>query len=90
MRYQPLLNMGFPQYFAAIAIVEVAHPAANGGMDIFQRDVRPASLCEPGDSVFDNLQGFLRRLNLGMILPRFLPLPHLDCEPEKIERMTSV
>jgi hypothetical protein len=50
-------------YFAAIAIMKVAYPAAHGGVDLihypFKRHYRPTSCRQIGDPVFDGLQGFL-------------------------------
>ena len=91
MRYQSLLHMVpyLTQRFAAIAIVKVANPASHGGVDLIhdpiKRHDRPLSLREIGDPVFDGLQGFLRWLNMRIIVPRLPAFPHPDRKSEKVK-----
>ncbi|KFZ45011.1 hypothetical protein KD27_01925 [Smithella sp. D17] len=65
MRDQTLLHMApyMAHCFAAIAIMTVAYPAANGGIDLLHYPLkwhnRPTSCRKMGNPVFDGLQGFL-------------------------------
>jgi len=65
LRDQTLLHMVpyIAHCFAAIAIMKVAYPAANGGIDFIHYPVkrynRPTSCRKMGHPVFDGLQGFL-------------------------------
>jgi len=69
--------------------VKVANPTPNSGIDLLHYPVhgpdRPLSLREMGDPVFDRLQGFLRRLDMRIIIPRFPASPHPDGKSEKVE-----
>ncbi len=60
---------------AAITIVKVANPASYGGVDFVhnpsKRFYSSRSLREFGNSIFDNLQEFLRWLHMGVQLPTF-------------------
>ena len=70
------------QRLTAIAIVKVANPASNLGVDFvhnpFKGHDRPTSFREFGDPVFDFLLSSLRWLDMGVIVPRFPASPHPD------------
>ena len=79
-----MLNMTFQmsQRLATVAVMKVADPASYGGVDFVhnpcKRLYRSRSLREFGNSVFDNLQGFLRWLYMGIQIPGFSALRHTN------------
>src|SRR5690606_19054966 len=69
--------------------MKVADPASYGGVDFvhypFERFCRPRSSREFGHSVFDRLQGFLRWLNMGIMVPCSSAFRRPDAESEEVE-----
>ncbi len=69
--------------------MKVADPASYGGVDFFhypfKRFYRPHSFREFGNTVFDNFQGFLRWLNMGIIIPCLSALRPPEAESEEIK-----
>jgi hypothetical protein len=86
---QPLFQViPYPtQRLAAIAVVKVANPASDHGVDFvhdpFKGHDRPFSSRKFGNPVFDLLLSFLRWLDMGVMVPRFPAFPHPDREELK-------
>jgi hypothetical protein len=76
------------QRLAAIAIMKVANPASDHGVDFihnpFKGHDRSFSFRKFGDPVFDLLHGFLRWLDMRIISPRLSTSSHPDRESEKV------
>jgi hypothetical protein len=72
--FTSLFHMPFclGQRLCAVSIMKVADPASYGGVDFvhypFKQLCCPRSFREFGHSVFDRLQGFLRWLNMGIMM----------------------
>ena len=69
--------------------MKVANSASDHGVDFvhdpFKGHDRPISFRELGDPVFDLLLGFLRWLDMGVMVSRFSAFSHPDRESEKVE-----
>src|SRR3989337_3902924 len=91
VRYHSLFHMvsHMGQCFAAISIMKVADPAFHGRVDLIhypvKRHNRPLSFRKMSDAVFDRCQGFLRWLNMGVIVPRLPASSHPDRKPKKVK-----
>ncbi len=74
---------------AAIAHMEIADPTPHRRINLVNHPVqwylRSCPGRQLGNTVFNLSQGFLRRLDVGIVLPRPATLGHLDCEPEKVK-----
>lgn len=77
------------QRLAAIAVVEVTNPAFEHGIGFVHHPLkghdRPTSLGEFGDPIFDLLLGFLRGLDVGVIVSCLSAFSHPGREPKKIK-----
>lgn len=69
--------------------MEVSYPSAYRRVNLIHDPVkghdRPFSLGEIGDPVFDRLQGFLRWLNMRVIVSRLSASSHSDCKSQKVK-----
>jgi hypothetical protein len=91
VRYQSLFNVApyLTQSLTTVAIMKVTSPASYSGINFFhypvKRHNRASSRREFGHAVFDLLQGFLRWLNMGIVIPRFPAFAHPDAESKEIK-----
>jgi hypothetical protein len=89
--YKPILNMAsnLNQRLAAITIVKVSSPPSNCRVDFIHYPLeghnRPLPSGEKGNAVSYGLQGFLRWLDMGIIITRFLTLSHPDRESQEVK-----
>jgi hypothetical protein len=74
---------------AAVAKVEITHPATHRRVDLADQPVHrhdcPCPGRQPGDALLDRLQGFLRWTDVGIVLPSPAALAPPDFKPKKVE-----